>query len=93
METIKAAIEGVMQVLGQKKQDRQDYPRLLRKVLTKRELGHIKFNHFRAGVLNLAVDSSAWLYKFSLEKKKILDKLKLGAGEIKDIRFRLGEIK
>lgn len=68
----------------------EDPRALLKKVLTKRELEHIKFSRFRRGVLSINVDSSVWLYKLSLKKEGLLTKLKKKAGDMKDIRFCLG---
>jgi len=65
----------------------------LKKVLTKKELGHIKFNYFRKGLLSLNVDSSSWLYSLNLQKESLLEKLKKCSSEIKEIRLRIGEVK
>lgn len=64
----------------------------LKKILTKKELAHIKFNYFRKGVLGLNVDSSAWLYKLNMGKEDLLSKLNQKIGNVKDIRLRIGEI-
>jgi hypothetical protein len=94
-EAIKDTVVSVMQDLFAKKAcpGHDDPQELLKKVLTKKELGHIKINYFKKGVLGLFVDSSSWLYKFSLQKKELLDKLIQQSSEIKDIKFRIGEIK
>lgn len=65
----------------------------LKKILTKRESKHIKVNYFRKGVLGINVDSSSWLYQLSLGKEDLLLKLTTRFKEVKDIRFRLGEVK
>ncbi|MDD2689125.1 MAG: DciA family protein [Candidatus Omnitrophica bacterium] len=92
METIKDTIKNVMK--GFKAQKNGDNPQgLLKKTLTKRELAHIKFNYFKKGVLGWNVDSSSWLYKLSLEKEDILQGLNKKNKTIKDIRFRIGEVK
>lgn len=45
--------------------------------------------------LVINVDGSGWLYELTLKKKEILKKLKgrLGDKKVKDIRFRIGEVK
>lgn len=95
MEAIKDTLINVMQRLKTKKTGIcDDGPRaLLKKVLTKKELAHIKFNYFRKGILSLYVDSSSWLYSFSLKKEDLLLGLNKKSCAIKDIRFRIGEIK
>jgi hypothetical protein len=95
MERISDTIQSVIHGLtaknqGQFKSHPEDW---LKKALTKKELEHIKFNYFRKGILGIKVDSSSWLYRFSLDKTKILTKLIKSSDEIKDIHFRIGEIK
>ena len=41
----------------------------LKKSLTRKELGHIKFYYFRRGVLGIKVDSSAWKHNFYYAKR------------------------
>jgi len=94
MDAVRDIVKNVMQELETKKTalSRDDPSGLLKKVLTKKELGHIKFNYFRKGVLNINVDSSAWLYQLNLQKKILLEKLIKESGSVKDIRFRIGDI-
>ena len=95
MERIKDTLQSVMQELtatgGRVTGDGPEA--WLRKVLTKKELGHIKLNYFRKGILGLNVDSSAWLYSLNLKKTSLLNKLKDFSSEIKEIRFSIGDIK
>jgi len=95
MEAIKDAVYNVMQVLEikKKKLPANSLEALLKKTLTKKELKHIKFNYFKKGVLNINVDSSSWLYHLSLQKQDLLAKFVQKSDAIKDIRFRLGEIR
>jgi len=65
---------------------------LLKKLLTKRELQHIKFNYFRKGILGISVDSSGWLYHLSLKKEGLLISLQKNLTDLKEIHFRLGEV-
>ena len=56
---------------------------------------HSRVVSIRRGVLFVNVDDSSWLYELTLKKKE----LKIALGEklkgkvLKDIRFRIGEIK
>jgi hypothetical protein len=94
MERIKETIADFMQELQKKAAKEGEGPEeLLRKVLTKKELSHIKFNYFKGGVISLNVDSSAWLYSLSLEKEELVTKLKQYSAAVKDIRLRVGRIK
>jgi len=63
----------------------------LKKVLTKKDLEHIKVKYFRDGILALGIDSSAWLYKLSLEKPVLLERLKSQIKTLKDVRLSIGE--
>lgn len=65
----------------------------LKKILTKQEAKHIKFNYSKGGVISVNVDSSSWLYNFNLKKEYILGALKKECAGLKSIRFRIGEIK
>lgn len=95
METIKATVNSLLAAWEAKKKE----PRankvepLFKKALTKKEIKHIKFNYFRKGVLSVMVDSSGWLYRLNLKKYDLLLELRKGLADIKDIRFRIGEVK
>ncbi|MBI4706751.1 MAG: DUF721 domain-containing protein [Candidatus Omnitrophica bacterium] len=65
----------------------------LKKVLTKSEMEHIKINYFKNGSLHLFVDSSSWLYSLNLKKETILKQLQRENKNIKDLKFRIGDVK
>ena len=67
MEAIKDTVASVLKKLSAKKSETQDGDpeEWLKKVLTKKELEHIKFKYFKKGLLGVSVDSSSWLYKLS----------------------------
>ena len=51
---------------------------------------------FKKGVLTVNVDGSAWLYELTTAKREIVKKLDAdlkGKKKVKDIRFRIGDIK
>lgn len=95
METIKDTVQNIIEDLKIKKKRSAtgDPEALFKKSLTKAEVRHIKFNYFKRGIVNINVDSSSWLYHLSLRKEKLLAKLMQRSAAIKDIRFRLGEIR
>ncbi|MFA5063046.1 MAG: hypothetical protein WC578_03135 [Candidatus Omnitrophota bacterium] len=94
MEKIKDTIESVIKDLMVKKSGADDEgPEVwLRKVLTKKELGHIKFQYFRKGILGLITDSSVWLYSFNLKKEILLERFRKCSAEVKEIRFSIGDL-
>jgi predicted nucleic acid-binding Zn ribbon protein len=61
----------------------------------KRGAKHTRPVSFRKSTLTVNVDGSGWLYELTTKKRQILKKLGSGlAGKkVKDIRFRIGEIK
>ncbi len=95
MERIKDTLQSVMQELTIKggSVSGEGPEAWLRKTLTKKELGHIKLNYFRKGILGLSVDSSVWLYSLNLKKTVLLNKLKECSPSVKEMRFSIGDIK
>lgn len=94
MESIKDTLRVVMSELKSGKAASAGAPEeILKKILTKRELKHIKFNYFRKGVLGVVVDSSSWLYQLSIKKENLLARATEVSDVVKDIRLRLGDIK
>lgn len=93
MEQIKDTLVTVFQGLMDKKAGitGPDPQEALKKILTKKEYGHIKFNYFKKGILGLSIDSSSWLYNFNLKKETMLQRIKKELPDIKDIRLRIGE--
>lgn len=90
-DTIKNVIEGLKE--RQKGLDKNDPGVLLKKILTKKESGHIKCNYFNKGVLDVSVDSSVVLYQLSLQKEGLLAKLNNKSEVVKNIRFHLGDVR
>lgn len=93
MEQIKDTIKAVFEQLDQKRKgcfvDGQG--EILKKVLAKKALKHVKLFNFRKGTLNIKVDSSTWLYFLSLQKEDIMQKLRSNGVVVTDVRFSLGE--
>jgi predicted nucleic acid-binding Zn ribbon protein len=93
MEAIKDIVSDLMRGIETRKSSRKNPEVLLKKVLSKKELGHVKFRYLRSGTLGLTVDSSGWLYHLNLQKQELLSKLAKKSAGIKDIRFCIGETK
>lgn len=95
MEEIKDTIKTVIEMLELRRRQslREGLETLLKKAFSKKEREHIKFNYLKRGILNINVDSSAWLYQLNLQKDTLLTKLHRESSVIKDIRFKLGEIR
>lgn len=91
MERIKDTLQNVFRdietVRGQK--HKSDPAASFKKLLTKKEQAHIKITNLHKGILYVNVDSSSWLYVFTLRKSRYLDKLKPA---VTDVRFRIGDI-
>ena len=91
MEAIKDTVINVIEDLRAKISNNPQA--LLKRVLTKKESQHIKLNYFKKGILSLHVDSSSWLYILTLQKEELLARINKKSNTVKDIRFRIGEIK
>lgn len=91
MDTIKDIVYDLMRGLKTRKPPKEDPELLLKKTLSKKELGHVKFRYLRKGILGITIDSSVRLYQLNLQKEDLLNKMRKKSGAIKDIRFYLGE--
>ncbi|MFY9402951.1 MAG: DciA family protein [Candidatus Omnitrophota bacterium] len=65
----------------------------LKKTLTRKELGHIKFYYFRSGVLGVKVDSSVWKHNFLLRKEDLLQRIQRCAPEVRSLHFIVGDVR
>lgn len=92
MEKIKDIVIDVIKGLESKKSNQDGTEGLLKRILPKKELGHVKFRYLRKGILGITVDSSSWLYQLNLQKPGLLEKLSKHSRAIKDVRFYIGEI-
>ncbi len=54
---------------------------------------HTKVASLRKGVLTVLVDSSTWMHRMAIEKRKVLKQLKsnFGKDKISGINFKIGE--
>lgn len=61
----------------------------------KKASAHTRPVSLRNAVLGVNVNGSSWLYELTLKKKEILKKLdkKIKRKKLKDIRFRIGEVR
>ncbi|MEW6101313.1 MAG: hypothetical protein AB1481_03370 [Candidatus Omnitrophota bacterium] len=95
MEAIKDTVYHVIES-WQKKQrgpGPSDPEMAFTKLLTKKELAHIKFKYFKKGVIGFNVDSSSWLYKLALQKEGLILKASKECPSIKNVRFVIGDVK
>jgi len=95
MEPLKNTLGGVMKTLrARRKSALRDNPEtIIKKIFSTKERRHVQFNYLKKGVLGLKVDSSVWLYHLNLKKEGLLIELGRNPWAIKEIRFRLGEMK
>ncbi len=95
MERIRAIVNGLMHTLAEEKEAAplQKIEAALKKVLTKKQIQHIRIDYFHKGTVRLEVDSSSWLYWLSLQRQDLLEAMQKALPQVKDIRFTLGEMK
>lgn len=93
MEAIKETLKTVFNNLQARSEGAlKDNPEvLLKKILSKRELAHVRVGYFRKGILGIKVNSSSWLYYLNLQKTDLLDKLRRKSSAVKEVRFSLGD--
>jgi hypothetical protein len=94
MDDIKTTIFSVLKELETRKRlaEATDPAQHFSKVFEKKELKHIRPAYFRKGILAITVDSAAWMYHLSMRKQDVLRRLKGLNGDVKDVRFVIGEI-
>ena len=94
MERLKNTLDLVLQELAAKNPHALGVgpEEWLKKALTK-ELGHIKVKYFSKGILGINVDSSVWLYMLNLKKGELLAQGQKEFLGLKNINFRIGEVK
>lgn len=93
MESIKETLQGVFRNLeGRNKENlSDDIGGILKKILAKKAIQHVKLYNLRKGILSIKVDSSTWLYYLNLQKGDLLAKLRAESVIVKDIHFSLGD--
>ncbi len=94
-ESLGSLLENVVSGLGKKRLTQEKIRGAWKGALGKRAASHTLPVALRKGSLIVNVDSSAWLYELTMERREILKKLdsEIKGNKIKGIRFRIGEIK
>ena len=93
MDEIKAIIPQVVKTLSERKISEQEKLQDLWKNLSQGKTAkHTLLSGMRDGKLLVYVDSPAWLFQMSLQKKKILEKIQSEFIEISDIIFKIGKV-
>ncbi|PIQ89193.1 MAG: hypothetical protein COV72_04430 [Candidatus Omnitrophica bacterium CG11_big_fil_rev_8_21_14_0_20_42_13] len=72
-------------------------PRIIEAVnsaVGRKAAGHIKTEYFKNSKLTINVDSSVWLYKLNMQRKQILDNLRIALPktEFTEIIFKVGKV-
>lgn len=96
----KNPLEGVLKniilsLCGKGKFTEEDLAAAWEAVVGEKAASHSRPRGFRGSRLVINVDDSSWLYELTIQKKEILKKLssELKSGRLKDITFRIGEVK
>lgn len=93
MDSIKNIIPQVIERLSNRQPSAQDsLEKIWKSVLKKEELKHVKLAGMNRGNILAYVDSPAWLYQIQIRKMKILEQLKKGISDIRDIHFKIGKV-
>jgi predicted nucleic acid-binding Zn ribbon protein len=93
-------LEGVLKNIisglgGKGRMTEEEMAAAWRKAAGRKAAARTKVVSFRKSVLTVNADDSSWLYELTMKKREILKKLggKLAGKKLKDIRFRIGEVK
>ncbi len=93
MDKIKDILPGVIEkITGQKQGESQKIEKVWQEAIGKEACRHTKIDGINNGMMNILVDSSAWLFQMSLKKKSILGKIQKELSHIKKISFKIGKI-
>jgi hypothetical protein len=94
MDNIKSIIGNVIKDLSNRQSKESDkLERVLKSILTKEEIEHIKILGEKDGKVNINIDSPAWNYQFRTKKRYILERIKDEMPRVKELQFRVGKIK
>jgi predicted nucleic acid-binding Zn ribbon protein len=94
MNDIKNIITKVIGNIANRNPDTHDkVERIWQNLLNQQELRHTKLVGIKDGVLNVHVDSPAWLYQMRIRQAKIIESMQNEVSNIKTIRFQIGTIK
>lgn len=89
-------LKNVISDIENKERSEGDIPETWRKIVGSKAAGHTKPEFLKGKRLVVKVSDSSWLYKLTLEKKSLLEKLNKALGsrkKIKELQFRIGDIK
>lgn len=92
MEPIKGTVESLLETLKSRVVRGGGIEETILGAFSPKEQEHIRVCPAQRGLVRIAVDSSTWLYYFTLRKKKLIEKIAAGLPEIKDIVFVIGEV-
>lgn len=93
---LEGIIQNVLKQLGGKRPGEEEIAEVWARAAGERAALHSRPVSFRKAVLVVNVDGSVWLYELSTAKRAILAKLDgmlKGKKKVKDIRFRIGDIR
>ncbi len=88
-------LKNVISDIGKKRRFGEEVEEAWRKAAGKRAASHTRTVSLRKARLVVNVDGSSWLYELTLKKRELLKKVedKLKGKNIKEIRFRVGDVK
>jgi len=93
---VRGIVDGLLSKLERTTAKRADAVRKAWMESTTEEIKkHSRPVNFKNGTLVVIVENSSWLYKFTLEKKQIIQKFNekyTGRKKAVDIRYRIGQI-
>ena len=93
MDNIKDVLNHVIHKLSLRQPEEQSkIDRIWQHIASPKEQLHTSLANFTDGILNITVDSPAWMYHMKMQKGDILRRLKEEIPSVKDIRFKVGKV-
>lgn len=94
MEKIKDIIPQVLSDLSQRNPVRPtQIQHIWQESIDEKTRKHVSIGGFEQGKLLVLVDSPTWLFQLSLQKNKILSKMRQQSPDIQSIQFKIGTVK
>ena len=94
MEQIKDILKDVIADLGsEKRKTQEEILKIWQDAVGKKGIKHTKIIGIKDGRLLVNVDSSVWLFQLSIKRNSLLEKLRRVTDNLKEIRFRIGQVK
>ncbi|MDP2652447.1 MAG: DciA family protein [Candidatus Omnitrophota bacterium] len=94
MDDIRNIVDSVLKNLSSRTQPtvQEEIQKAWERIVKDQGLKHARVAGFHDGVLNIHIDSPAWLYQLNLKRKKITEDMQKSVPDVKKIYFKIGKV-